>query len=154
MSWFMATRVFRLPGLPVENEGKKEFLSVRESDKANLVPVAKLFADYGFKLVATSGTQKILTEAGIACERINKVTEGRPHIVDAIKNGEIAIVVNTTEGKQAIADSSMIRRTALRHDVFCTTTIASASAVCEALTFGDKLSVYTIQELHARLNTD
>ena len=91
----------RLPGLPVENEVKKVFLSVRESDKANLVPVAKQFADYGFKLVATSGTQKILTEAGIACERINKVNEGRPHIVDAIKNGEIAIVVNTTEGKQA-----------------------------------------------------
>ncbi|MGD4318160.1 carbamoyl phosphate synthase large subunit, partial [Xanthomonas citri pv. citri] len=66
----------RLPGLPVENEVKKVFLSVRESDKANLVPVAKQFAEYGFKLVATSGTQKILTEAGIACERINKVTEG------------------------------------------------------------------------------
>ena len=82
---------------------------------------------------------------------VNKVNEGRPHIVDMIKNDEVQLIVNTTEGKQAIIDSSIIRRTALRHDVSCTTTIAGALAVCEALEFGDKLSVYTIQELHAEL---
>ena len=83
--------------------------------------------------------------------KVNKVNEGRPHIVDMIKNEQIQLVINTTEGKQAIADSSIIRRTALRHKVTCTTTIAGALAVCEALLFGDNLSVYTIQELHAEL---
>jgi carbamoyl-phosphate synthase large subunit len=82
---------------------------------------------------------------------VNKVAEGRPHIVDMLKNDEIQLVVNTTEGKQAIWDSSMIRRTALRHDVFCTTTVAGALAVCEALEFGNDVSVYTIQDLNAAL---
>lgn len=140
----------RLPGLPVDNEVKKVFLSVRESDKANLVPVAKQFADYGFKLVATSGTQKILTEAGIACERINKVTEGRPHIVDAIKNGEIAIVVNTTEGKQAHEDSFSIRRSALQHKVFNVTTLNAAAAVTQAYKVQLPFDVYKLQSLHTQ----
>ncbi len=127
------------------------FISVRDADKPKVVEVARHFHELGFAVVATTGTAGIIEAAGLPVTRVNKVMEGRPHIVDMIKNDEIALIVNTTEGKQAIADSSMIRRTALRHDVFCTTTIASASAVCEALQFGDNLSVYTIQELHARL---
>ena len=140
----------RLPGLPVENEVKKVFLSVRESDKANLVPVAKQFADYGFKLVATSGTQKILTEAGIACERINKVTEGRPHIVDAIKNGENWIGVKTPEGKQAHEDSFSIRRSALQHKVFNVTTLNAAAAVTQAYKVQLPFDVYKLQSLHTQ----
>jgi carbamoyl-phosphate synthase large subunit len=127
------------------------FISVREADKPKVAEVARHFHELGFAVVATTGTAAIIEAAGLPVTRVNKVMEGRPHIVDMIKNDEIALIVNTTEGKQAIADSSTIRRTALRHDVFCTTTIASASAVCEALQFGDNLSVYTIQELHARL---
>ena len=128
------------------------FISVREADKPRVAEVARRFQVLGFSVVATQGTAAIIEAAGISVTRVNKVMEGRPHIVDMIKNDEIALIVNTTEGKQAIADSSTIRRTALRHDVFCTTTLASASAVCDALEFGDQLSVYTLQELHQRLS--
>ena len=127
------------------------FISVREADKPRVAEVARRFQELGFAMVATQGTAAIIEAAGLTVTRVNKVMEGRPHIVDMIKNDEIALIVNTTEGKQAIADSSTIRRTALRHDVFCTTTLASASAVCDALEFGDQLSVYTLQELHQRL---
>ncbi|PCH58767.1 MAG: carbamoyl phosphate synthase large subunit, partial [SAR86 cluster bacterium] len=127
------------------------FISVRDMDKPHVVAVAQKLADLGFDLVATHGTAKVISEAGLAVKGVNKVDEGRPHIVDMLKNKEIQIVVNTTEGKQAIADSSLIRRTALRHDVFCTTTIAGALAVCEAMAFGDNLSVCNIQQLHAEM---
>jgi len=127
------------------------FISVRDADKHYVPELAGKLHGLGFSLVATSGTAAVIEEAGLPVKRVNKVNEGRPHVVDMIKNDEIQLVVNTTEGKQAIADSSIIRRTALRHDVFCTTTVASAFAVCEALVFGDNLSVYTIQELHAQL---
>ena len=127
------------------------FISVREADKPKVAAVARRFHELGFSLVATTGTAAVIEAAGLEVRRVNKVMEGRPHVVDMIKNEEIDLIVNTTEGKQAIADSSTIRRTALRHDVFCTTTLASASAVCDALAFGDQLSVYTVQELHARL---
>jgi carbamoyl-phosphate synthase large subunit len=127
------------------------FISVRDADKHHVPELAGKLHGLGFSMVATSGTAAVIEEAGLPVKRVNKVNEGRPHIVDMIKNDEIQLVVNTTEGKQAIADSSIIRRTALRHDVFCTTTLASAFAVCEALVFGDNLSVYTIQELHAQL---
>ena len=139
----------RLPGLPVEGETKTVFLSVRESDKPNLVPVAKQLLGYGFKLVATAGTQKVLNEAGIACDRINKVNEGRPHIVDAIKNGEIDIVVNTTEGKQAHEDSFSIRRSALQHKVFNVTTLNAADAICKSYAVTLPFDVYKLQDLHA-----
>ena len=127
------------------------FISVRDVDKKHLPNVAKRLHDLGFTLIATQGTAAVIAEAGLPVTKVNKVNEGRPHIVDMIKNEQVQLIVNTTEGKQAIADSSIIRRTALRHDVFCTTTIAGALAVCEALVFGDNLSVYTIQELHAEL---
>ena len=140
----------RLPGLPVEGETKTVFLSVRESDKPNLVPVAKQLLGYGFKLVATAGTQKVLNEAGIACDRINKVNEGRPHIVDAIKNGEIDIVVNTTEGKQAHEDSFSIRRSALQHKVFNVTTLNAADAICKSYAVTLPFDVYKLQDLHTQ----
>ena len=131
--------------------GGTVFISVREADKRYVVEVAEKLHKLGFTLIATQGTAAVITEAGLPVSKVNKVNEGRPHIVDMIKNEQIQLVINTTEGKQAIADSSIIRRTALRHKVTCTTTIAGALAVCEALLFGDNLSVYTIQELHAEL---
>ncbi|MEX2132304.1 MAG: carbamoyl-phosphate synthase large subunit [Pseudohongiellaceae bacterium] len=127
------------------------FISVRDADKKEALEVAQRMHDLGFSLVATQGTAKVIEAGGLPVKPVNKVNEGRPHIVDMIKNDEIQLIVNTTEGKQAIADSSAIRRTALRHRVFCTTTVAGALAVCEALQFGNNMSVYTIQELHAAL---
>ena len=134
-----------------ETEGNA-FISVRDADKPFVAEVASKLQALGYNLVATHGTAKVIQDAGLNVIGVNKVAEGRPHIVDMLKNDEIQLIVNTTEGKQAISDSSMIRRTALRHDVFCTTTIAGALAVCEALEFGDAMSVYTIQDLHAALN--
>lgn len=127
------------------------FISVRDADKPAVAEVARKLSGLGYTLVATHGTAKVLVDAGIEVTRVNKVAEGRPHIVDMLKNEEIQLIVNTTEGKQAIADSSQIRRTALRHDVFCTTTIFGALAVCEALEYGNNMSVYTLQQLHADL---
>ncbi len=127
------------------------FLSVRDADKPHIAEVAQKLQALGYSIVATHGTAAVIEEAGLDVTGVNKVAEGRPHIVDMLKNDEIQLIVNTTEGKQAIADSSMIRRTALRHDVFCTTTVAGALAVCEAIAFGGNMSVYTIQDLHAAL---
>ena len=129
------------------------FISVREADKSAVVEVARQTLALGYNIVATHGTAEVISAAGLPVTRGNKVAEGRPHIVDMLKNDEIQLVFNTTEGKQAIVDSSMIRRTALRHRVFCTTTIAGALAVCEALAYGSELSVYTIQDLHAQLES-
>ena len=128
------------------------FISVRGADKKAVVEVAGKISALGYKIVATHGTAEEISNAGIAVTRVNKVAEGRPHIVDMLKNDEIQLIFNTTEGKQAIADSSMIRRTALRHGVFCTTTIAGALATCQALGYGNDLNVYTLQELHAALH--
>jgi len=127
----------------------KAFISVREADKGDLAELARNYHKLGFKLVATKGTAKVIEEAGIPVESVNKVMEGRPHIVDMLKNDEIVLIVNTTEGRQAIADSATIRSTALRHGVYCTTTIASAKAVYEALVFGGETSVNSLQHLHA-----
>ena len=128
------------------------FISVRDRDKPSVVEVARRLDLLGYSLVATHGTARVISEAGLKVTRVNKVVEGRPHIVDMLKNDEVQVVFNTTEGTQAIADSSMIRRTALRHNVYCTTTIAGAFAVCEAVEFGQNFSVYTIQQLHSELN--
>ena len=137
-------------GEVIETSGNA-FISVRDRDKDNVVEVAEKLMELGYSLVATHGTAEVIEKAGLPVTGVNKVAEGRPHIVDMLKNDEIQVVFNTTEGKQAIADSSTIRRTALRHNVFCTTTIAGALAVCEALKFGNNMSVYTIQDLHAKL---
>jgi len=98
--------------------------------------------------VATSGTATVLREAGIDCDLINKVVEGRPHIVDAIKNGEIDLIINTTEGRQAIADSFSIRREALHHKICYTTTIAGARATGQALDYLESEEVRSLQDLH------
>ena len=128
------------------------FVSVRDCDKEGLLPVAKELVDLGFELVATRGTAKYLTEKGLDVSVVNKVVEGRPHIVDMIKNDEISMVFNTTEGKQAIKDSASIRRGAENHRVYYTTTIAGAEAVCMALRFGPQSQVRSLQELHGRMS--
>ncbi len=128
------------------------FVSVRDCDKEGLLPVAKELVDLGFELVATRGTAKYLTENGLEVAIVNKVIEGRPHVVDMIKNDEISMVFNTTEGKQAIKDSASIRRGAENHRVYYTTTIAGAEAVCMALRFGQQTQVRSLQELHGRIS--
>ncbi|MBT2118469.1 carbamoyl-phosphate synthase large subunit [Dyella sp. LX-66] len=129
----------------------KVFVSVRDADKDRLLPVAKDAVSRGFSLVATEGTAAYLAGHGVACERINKVAEGRPHIVDLIKNGEIVYIVNTTEGKQAIADSFSIRREALQHRVTYSTTVAGARALVHSLDYHGAGEVHSLQELHKEL---
>ena len=129
----------------------KAFVSVRDPDKQRLLPVARELLKRGFSIVATSGTCAFLTGQDIACERINKVLEGRPHIVDLIKNGEIVFIVNTTEGKQAIADSFSIRREALQQRITYSTTIAGARALLHSLDFRENGEVHSLQELHREL---
>ncbi|MGH8124875.1 MAG: carbamoyl-phosphate synthase large subunit [Rhodanobacteraceae bacterium] len=132
--------------------GSKVFLSVRDADKPRLLGVARDLVQRGFALIATGGTCAYLRERGVGCERINKVLEGRPHIVDAIKNGEIAYIVNTTEGRQAIADSFSIRRSALQQHVTYSTTVAGAAALLHSLDFREDATVISLQELHAELD--
>jgi len=129
----------------------KVFLSVRDADKQRLLPVAKELVTRGFSLVATQGTFEFLTAQGLPCERINKVLEGRPHVVDLIKNGDIVFIVNTTEGKQAIADSFSIRREALQQRITYSTTVAGARALVHSLDFRAGGDVHSLQELHKEL---
>jgi carbamoyl-phosphate synthase large subunit len=124
------------------------FLSVRDADKEPLVPIAEDLVSRGYSLIATSGTCQYLRERGFICEPINKVDEGRPHIVDAIKNGEIEFIVNTTEGSQAISDSFSIRRQALQYKVSYTTTIARGWATLQAINHEFDPEVRSLQELH------
>jgi len=130
--------------------GGRAFLSVRDADKEHLVPVARDLVARGFTLVATEGTWKYLVENGIDCEYINKVTQGRPHVVDLIKNREIDYIVNTTEGRQAITDSFSIRREALQRKVNYSTTIAGARATLRALEHWLERDVTSLSELHER----
>jgi carbamoyl-phosphate synthase large subunit len=129
-------------------QGGRALFSVRNADKARAIQVAQDLIGLGFTLSATGGTCKAMNDAGLACERVNKVMEGRPHIVDSIKNNEVNFIINTTEGAKAIADSAEIRRTALQHKVSYTTTISGAEATCLALKQLDKLSVNRLQDLH------
>ena len=126
---------------------------MRDPDKQRVLPVAQSLIERGYSLVATSGTATFLREQGLACESVNKVNEGRPHIVDLIKNGEIVYIVNTTEGRQAISDSFSIRREALQQRVTYSTTIAGARALLQSLDFRDTGPVWSLQELHATMNT-
>ncbi|PXF30160.1 carbamoyl phosphate synthase large subunit [Pokkaliibacter plantistimulans] len=130
----------------------KAFISVRDADKPAAIALAYELVKQGFSLIATSGTHRALVEAGISAEYVSKVTEGRPNIVDMIKNEEVAYVINTTEGRQAIEDSSLIRRSALRYKVPYTTTVAGAHAVCMALGFGELSQVRRLQDLHAGIS--
>jgi carbamoyl-phosphate synthase large subunit len=131
----------------------KAFISVRDPDKPRVLPVAEDLVRRGYSLVATGGTSKWLREHGLQCEHINKVAEGRPHIVDLIKNGEIAYIVNTTEGKQAIADSFSIRREALQQRLTYSTTIAGAKALLHSLEYRGSGPVLALQELHRELKS-
>jgi carbamoyl-phosphate synthase large subunit len=124
------------------------FVSVRNADKDEAVQVARELVNLGFSVVATRGTAAAISNAGIACGVVNKVTEGRPHIVDMIKNDQIDLIVNTTEGKQAIADSYTIRGAALQRKVPYSTTIAHAYATSLALACIDKPSISRLQDLH------
>ncbi|MBV9067006.1 MAG: carbamoyl-phosphate synthase large subunit, partial [Methylobacteriaceae bacterium] len=109
------------------------FISVRDGDKARVVDTARLLADLGFNITATGGTARFLEEQGLAAAKVNKVSEGRPHIVDAIKNGSIQLVFNTTEGAQALTDSRSLRRAALLHKVPYYTTLAGAVAAAQGI---------------------
>jgi len=130
----------------------KAFVSVRDPDKKRVLPVAKALLERGYSLVATRGTAAWLQQHGMDCEIVNKVVEGRPHIVDSIKNGEIVYIVNTTEGRAAINDSFSIRREALQHRVTYSTTIAGAKALVQSLEFRGTGPVWSLQELHKELN--
>jgi carbamoyl-phosphate synthase large subunit len=129
-------------------QGGRALLSVRNADKTRAVQVAHDLIELGFTLSATGGTCKAIQAAGLACAHINKVMEGRPHIVDSIKNKEVNFIINTTEGAKAIADSAEIRRAALQHKVSYTTTISGAEATCLALKQLDALNVNRLQDLH------
>ena len=122
--------------------------SVRDVDKPGAVEVARRLVAKGFTLAATGGTAKALEAAGLAVRRVNKVREGRPHIVDLIKNDEASMIVNTTEGRTAILDSAPIRASAEQHRVFYTTTLAAAEAVCMALEQEADMTVRRLQDLH------
>ena len=131
---------------------KKVFLTVKNGDKPRAVSIAKELVELGFELVATKGTAAAIASAGIAVQVVNKVTEGRPHVVDMIKNQEVALVINTVEERRnAIADSRQIRTSALLARVTTFTTIAGAQAAVQGMRHMDDLQVYSLQELHAQL---
>ncbi len=127
---------------------RRAFVSVRDADKARVGEIAKRLIDLGFEIIATRGTALVLQAAGIQCRRVFKVAEGRPHVVDYIKNHDIDFIVNTTEGKLAIADSFAIRRNALQHKVSYTTTLSGAEAACLAMKYEDRKTVTRLQDLH------
>jgi carbamoyl-phosphate synthase large subunit len=124
------------------------FVSVRDGDKPRVLETMQLLAGIGFKIVATGGTQRYLESVGVAAQRINKVSEGRPHVVDAIKNGSIQLVFNTTEGAQALSDSRSLRRAALLHKVPYYTTLAGAVAAAQGIRAyrGGDLEVRALQD--------
>jgi carbamoyl-phosphate synthase large subunit len=123
------------------------FVSVREGDKTRILEAVRLLSSLGFRVIATSGTQRYLSDNGVPTEKINKVLEGRPHIVDAITNGEVQLVFNTTEGPQALADSRSLRRAALLHKVPYYTTLSGAVAAAQGIRayLGGDLEVRTLQ---------
>ena len=127
------------------------FVSVRDRDKPGAVQLAQMLIARGFEIAATGGTAKVLEEAGIVCRRVNKVREGRPHVVDMIKNDEVALIVNTTEGKQAVRESRSIRREAVARRVTYYTTVAAARATCDALDHLGDIEVNKLQDLHKEL---
>ncbi len=129
----------------------KVFISVRDTDKEQTAKVAKELTQLGFEVVATDGTADFLESKNILCQHVNKVRQGRPHIVDMIIDHKIDLIINTTEGKQAIADSYTIRRKALQKKVCYTTTITGAWALIEAIKQGSSSDVYPLQDLHAQL---
>jgi carbamoyl-phosphate synthase large subunit len=133
-------------------KGGKAFLSVRDADKAKLIEIARALHDLGFSLVATRGTAAALEAAGIKVQPVNKVMEGRPHIVDMLKNREISLIVNTVEeDRRSIQDSWSIRNTALQNRITYYTTLSGARAACLGMRHLDEMRPYDIQSLHASL---
>ena len=122
------------------------FISLREADKQKAVAVVEKLVAHGFTILATQGTAHVLSQAGIDCEVVKKVQEGRPHIVDKMKNGEVHFIINTTEGEKAIADSYPIRRAAMLKKICLTTTLAGGIAACDALSYSDAMQVSCLQE--------
>ena len=127
------------------------FISVRDADKTKLRDLAIALIDNGFELLSTRGTAVSLQSQGIAVTVVNKVHEGRPHIVDRIKNDGVQFIVNTTEGERAVLDSAVIRRSAVAHGVCYVTTLAGAQAACRALQCTDEFTVMSLQQRHLSL---
>ena len=125
---------------------------MRDKDKPAVCEIAKDLQKIGFHLFATKGTQKYLDDHGIECNRINKVKEGQPHIVDMIKNGDVHLIINTTEGARSINDSFSIRKEANNYNVCLTTTISGAKAFCKAILFIDNFDATDIQSLHKTID--
>ncbi|GGZ57797.1 carbamoyl-phosphate synthase large chain [Lysobacter xinjiangensis] len=144
-------RAHEAAGIKVLPPAGKVFVSVRDPDKTRVLPVAQQLVALGYSVVATQGTGAFLRENGVACDIVNKVIEGRPHVVDLIKNGEIVYIVNTTEGRQAIADSFSIRREALQHRLTYSTTVSGARALLQSLEYRGTGPVWSLQELHASI---
>ncbi|MDD2832666.1 MAG: carbamoyl-phosphate synthase large subunit [Methylotenera sp.] len=132
-------------------EGGRAFISVRKEDYVKVVEIAQQLDKLGFELVATKGTAAALTANGLKVQAVNKVAEGRPHIVDMIKNGDISFIVNVTEDKRAVADSYEIRRSALQNKVTYYTTIAGAKAACVGMAHMQEIQVESLQSLHKQL---
>jgi len=138
-------------GVKLPSSGKV-FLSVRNADKPRVVDIALSLSQLGFSLYATRGTAAYLSERGIEVAPVNKVTEGRPHIVDMIKNGEMAMIINTTDSRRAsVQDSYSIRRSALQARITYYTTVAGARAACAGMQQMQELRAYSVQGLHRRL---
>ncbi len=131
--------------------GGAAFVSVKPSDRPYVGDVGRALAELGFNILATRGTARCLRDAGVECEVVNKVTEGRPDITDMLKNDAINLIVNSTEGRQAIADSATIRRLALQHKVCYTTTLSGGEALCTAIRHGRADKVRRLQDLHSEL---
>ncbi|MFA6052527.1 MAG: carbamoyl-phosphate synthase large subunit [Methylobacter sp.] len=140
----------RAAGVNLNHSGKV-LISIRDADKAKAPDVARMLVDKNYEIVATGGTAKYLQDAGVPCEVVYKVNEGRPNTVDMIINGQIQLVINTTEGKKAISDSFTMRREALQHRVTYYTTMAGARAACYALGELDAGDVNCLQDLHKSL---
>lgn len=140
-------------GQDIPQQGKV-FISVRDNDKPHAITLAKDLVQMGFTVVATHGTANAIEKANIPCQHVNKFNQGRPNIVDMIKNDEIVFIINTTEGKQAIADSLYIRDSAIQHQVCYTTTIAGGKATYLAMQHQNMSEVHSLQELHKRLTEE
>ncbi|MDA0361195.1 MAG: carbamoyl-phosphate synthase large subunit [Proteobacteria bacterium] len=139
-------------GVLLPNSGKA-FMSVRDQDKDKIIDIARRLSEIGFELIATNGTAQALSEHGLRAERVNKVTEGRPHVVDMIKNGEIAMIINTVDDSQSsIRDSYSIRRTALQGRVTYFTTVAGARAASYGISQMTDMKVYSVQDSHGLIN--
>ena len=132
-------------------DGGRAFISVRDRDKNEVGDLAKNLLSLGFELVATKGTAEIIRKEGHSVQVVNKVAEGRPHIVDMIKSDSIDMIINSTEGREAIRDSGTIRSSAEQRGIYCTTTIAGGNAACEALRFKGDIKVRSLQKLHSEI---